>query len=199
MLLHTVTLNKISRKLRWREENVSFVAQGHNLTQISFHLHKDTLTPFLMNINILNDKGKICFMGLQTGNVSVLLFQKWRRKKVPVILFTAGSPLLYTCHRNTFLTLQKKRSYGINFPRCFNPQPWKCLRHIGPFHCLYTFPISTSNKTFFLWNFDDTVISLPSDASSYFLFVCVCFCSCFCLSFFSFLCLPKWCKWRNKF
>lgn len=39
--------------------------------------------PGLMNINILNDKEKICFMGLQTGSVSVLLLQN-RRKIAPI-------------------------------------------------------------------------------------------------------------------
>lgn len=43
-----------------------------------------------MNINILNDKEKICFMGLQTGSVSVLLLQNHR--KIAPISPTLGSP-----------------------------------------------------------------------------------------------------------
>lgn len=36
-----------------------------------------------MNINILNDKEKICFMGPQTGSVSMLLLKN-HRKIVPI-------------------------------------------------------------------------------------------------------------------
>lgn len=45
-----------------------------------------------MNINILNDKEKICFMGPQTGSVSMLLLQN-HRKIVP-ILDMFGLPVL---------------------------------------------------------------------------------------------------------
>lgn len=46
--------------------------------------------PGLMNINILNDREKICFMGLQTGSVSVLLLQNHR--KIAPISRTFGLP-----------------------------------------------------------------------------------------------------------
>lgn len=45
-----------------------------------------------MNINILNDKEKICFMGPQTDSVSMLLLQN-HRKIVP-ILHMFGLPVL---------------------------------------------------------------------------------------------------------
>lgn len=43
-----------------------------------------------MNINILNDREKICFMGLQTGSVSVLLLQN--HSKIAPISHTFGFP-----------------------------------------------------------------------------------------------------------
>lgn len=54
--------------------------------------------PGLMNINILNDKEKICFMGLQTGSVSVLLLQNHR--KIAPISHTFGLPPLQSSNPN---------------------------------------------------------------------------------------------------
>lgn len=45
-----------------------------------------------MNINILNDKEKICFMGPQTGSVSMLLLQNHR--KIAPVLHMFGLPVL---------------------------------------------------------------------------------------------------------
>lgn len=46
----------------------------------------------LMNINILNDKEKICFMGPQIGSVSMLLLQN--HKKIAPVLHMFGLPVL---------------------------------------------------------------------------------------------------------
>lgn len=54
--------------------------------------------PGLMNINILNDKEKICFMGLQTGSVSVRLLQNHR--KIAPISQAFGLPLLQSSNPN---------------------------------------------------------------------------------------------------